>query len=57
MDLLERTLNEIEKMNVDPQNLIAAIAGLAGVLHRHGLDEEAAAALKECGIEFETEVK
>ena len=57
MDILEKTIKGIGQMKVDPQNLISAIAGLASVLHRHGLDEEAAEALKECGITFETEVK
>ena len=48
----ENALNGIE---ADGKQLFAAIVKLLEVVHAHGLDNEAAEALRECGIRLETE--
>lgn len=48
----ENALNGIE---TDEKQLFAVIVKLLEVVHAHGLDNEAAEALRECGIRLETE--
>ena len=50
--MAEEALNGIE---TDEKQLFAVIAKLLEVVHAHGLDNEAAEALRECGIRLETE--
>lgn len=56
---IENTLKSIKKAieeaEVAPNNLIAAIVRLVGIAHANGLDESAAKALAECGIELKIE--
>ena len=50
--MAEEALNGIE---TDEKQLFAVIVKLLEVVHAHGLDNEAAEALRECGIRLETE--
>ncbi len=50
--MAENALNGIE---TDGKQLFAAIVKLLEVTHAHGLDDEAAEALRACGIKLETE--
>lgn len=50
--MAENALNGIE---ADGKQFFAAIVKLLEVAHAHGLDAEAAEALRECGIRLETE--
>lgn len=50
--MAEDALNGI---GADGKQLFAAIVKLLEVAHAHGLDDEAAEALRACGIRLETE--
>ncbi len=53
--IIKDTQKDIENMNVSPDNLILAITKLLEITHKHGLDNEAVAALSDCGITLEIE--
>lgn len=43
----------VENLKVSPDNLVLAITNLLEIMHAHGLDAEAVAALSDCGITLE----
>lgn len=48
--IIENVQKAVENMNVSPDNLILAVVKLLELAHKHGLDNEARAALSDCGI-------
>ena len=54
-ELLKNVKEQLENLNVDSRNMLSALVKLLEVMHAHDLDDEAIAALSECGIKLEVE--
>lgn len=52
-ELLKNVKEQLENLNVDSRNIFTALVKLLEIMHAHGLDDEAIAALSECGIKLE----
>lgn len=51
--ILKEAIGELNGVKVSPDNLVCAIAKLLEIMHANGLDNEAVAALSDCGIKLE----
>lgn len=54
---MEKVLSAVENLKVSHEQGIMILSKLLEVIHKHDLDNEAVAALKECGVELEFEVE
>lgn len=54
---MEKGLSAVGNLNVSHEQGIMILSKLLEVIHKHDLDDEAVAALKECGVELEFEVE
>lgn len=52
-ELLKNVKEQLENLNVDSRNIFTALVKLLEIMHAHGLDDEAIAALSEYGIKLE----
>lgn len=53
--IIENAQKTVETLNVSPDNLVLAVVKLLEIAHNHGLDNEARAALSDCGITLDIE--
>lgn len=53
--IIENAQKTVENLNVSTDNLVLAVVKLLEIAHNHGLDNEARAALSDCGITLDIE--